>query len=604
MKKLQKILGLALVLALALSLAACGGNDAAASGDSKDADNAAPAIAGVADTSVEAGHEFDALDGISASDPEDGDLSAQITIDSMPALDFQNGKATPATAGDYELTYTVTDKGGLTATAYATLTVTRATAEPELLVSYDFAQEAEVDAHGWELRVNEGAEGEAAFKQGAAVFEITNPGEGDGAVQMVKPGFALEKADYRVKIWAKSTAPTYAHLLVRDENAEEWSTFGAVFNARIEEEIAPIEVFFTSEGEGSAELILNLGKISPNPDNPEDTTPENFTVTIDKVELYKITGEETETPVYTADFATGEGLTVEAGDGAAAEASFADGAAVAAITAYPAEGGGVWSIKANLGLGEATVEEGAKYYYRFTVNSSNGTNAECLVESGSQYDKVRANFNGIELPAGEDKEIFHTFTAENGVEDPVIRLQIGNAPEGVTENTLTFSNLEFGKLEGDKEVEKTIETFSTIGKGTELKDSGAFLWETFNGTDEDNDRGVGTIYLQDGSLFYRIDNGGSVDWHNKLICPVSLPSDCYFTVEITAKASKPVSCGFFLNPAGGWDPRISEGIDFTTEEQKFTFNTTDTFITDMDVEALGEVTIEFTNVSIYKMPLM
>ncbi len=72
-----------------------------------------------------------------------------------------------------------------------------------------------------------------------------------------------------------------------------------------------------------------------------------------------------------------------------------------------------------------------------------------------------------------------------------------------------------------------------------------------------------------------------------------------------------MSCGFFLNPAGGWDPRVSEGIDFTTEEQTFTFDTTDTLILDMDFELLfqfgsndlasmGDVTVEFSNITIWQ----
>ena len=88
-----------------------------------------------------------------------------------------------------------------------------------------------------------------------------------------------------------------------------------------------------------------------------------------------------------------------------------------------------------------------------------------------------------------------------------------------------------------------------------------------------------------------------------------MPSDSYFTVEITAKATKPVSCGFFLNPAGSWDPRVSEGIDFTTEEQTFSFDTTDTLILDMpfemlfqfgsaDLAEMGDVTIEISNITI------
>ena len=82
-----------------------------------------------------------------------------------------------------------------------------------------------------------------------------------------------------------------------------------------------------------------------------------------------------------------------------------------------------------------------------------------------------------------------------------------------------------------------------------------------------------------------------------------------------SKADKDVSCGFFLNPLGGWDPRISEGMDITTQEQTFTFETTDTFVTDMDFEMLfqfgseqtaqlGEVTVEFSNVTIYQKSVM
>jgi hypothetical protein len=83
-------------------------------------------------------------------------------------------------------------------------------------------------------------------------------------------------------------------------------------------------------------------------------------------------------------------------------------------------------------------------------------------------------------------------------------------------------------------------------------------------------------------------------------------------VEITARADKPVSCGVFLNPMGGWDPRFSEGMDLTEEFQTFRFATKDTFIMDMDFELLfqfgsealsklDEVTVEFQNVTIYQM---
>lgn len=395
---------------------------------------------------------------------------------------------------------------------------------------------------------------------------------------------------------------------MRDEGAEDWATFGGAFNVRIGQEIAPLELFFSCQGQGTTELLLNLGKITPNPDNAADTTPENFTVTIDKIEVYEITGEETRNAVYTSENAAG--LYVEAGDGAVAEA--ADGTAT--ISAYPTNGG-VWSIKANLPL-DTTIENGVKYFYTFTVTSENAQSGECLIESASAYDANRANFAGLSLAAGETQEVSGVFTSGANIGDPVIRLQIGNPSDGAESNTLTFSNVEFGKVEGDKEIGKTTYSFAPIGRGSVNEGNPDYPFMTFNGTDEENDRGVGTIWQENGSFFYRIDNGGTVDWHNKLILgygdtPLTLPSDSYFKVVITAKASKNVSCGVFLNPCGGWDPRFSEGMELTTEEQTFTFETSDTLITDMDFELLfqfgseataqlGEVTIEITDITIYQ----
>ena len=604
MKKYSRV---SLILALVLFLTSCFGTAVAE----------APTITGEADQTVEAGTEFDALAGLTASDAEDGDLTAMITVESMPELTFKNGKTTPETAGDYELIYSVTDNDGNVAEAYATLTVTKKKSEEVVFKAFDFSTQAVTDNHGWEAKIGDAAKAEASLKDGAYVIDITNPGGGDGDVQLAKAGFTLKAADYKLKIWAKSTKPTYAHILARDEKAEEWATFGGAFNVVIGEEVTPLELNFTSPGDGSAELLFNLGKITPNPDNAEDTTPEDFTVTIDKIEIYEISGEEHQVSAYTADLASG-GITVDAGDGAAASVAF-DGTAKVTIDSYPTDGG-VWSIKADIALGDLTIVKGNKYYYSFVVNAENGLGGECLVESAAKSWECRANFNGIGAAAGEDVVISSQFTAEADVDDPVIRLQIGNAPEGATANAVVIKDIVFGTVEGDKETIKTIEAFMPFGRNTANAANTDFPWETFNGTDEDNERGVGTIWTDNGSLFYRIDNGGTVDWHNKLICgytgnPLTLPGDSYYIVEITAKATKDVSCGVFLNPMGGWDPRISEGMDLTTEAQTFRFATTDTFITDMDFELLfqfgsentanaGEVTIEFQNITIYQMSVM
>ena len=590
MKNYKKILAALLCLVMILSVTACGNSGP----------NTEPEIKGVADKSVEAGTEFDALAGVTASDKEDGDISSKIVITSMPNLTFSNGKVTISDPGDYELTYTVKDKGGAEVKAYATLTVTRETGEAVVYKKLDFSVAGDSDDHGWEARVGESAQASGKHKQGAFVFEITNPGDGDGAVQLAKSGFALEAGDYRIKVWARSSAPTYAHFIARNEKVEGWETFGAVWNARITEDIAPIELNFTSAGEGSAELMLNLGKITPNPDNPTDTTPNDFAVTIDKIEIYKITGEEHEVKTFSSDLKAADAIDVEIGDGA--EGSVKGG--VITIDKYPTEGG-VWSIKANLGLGGETITNGTKYYYRFTINASKGLSGEALVESRSLYHEARTNFNGLNAAAGKDVVVTAVFTAERDINDPVIRLQIGNAPDGASNNKITIKNLEFGKFEGDKETVKITDSFSVPYTGND------YSWGTFNATDEDNERGVGSIWTENGKLYYRIDQGGVTDWHNKLYMNLTLPADNYFIVEITGKATKPVSCGFFLNPSGNWDPRVSEGIDFTTEEKTFRFETTETLILDMPFEMLfqfgsaaladmGDVTIEFSDITIWQ----
>lgn len=559
---------------------------------------------------MQAGTEFDALAGVSAADEQDGDITAKIVVESSPELTFKNGKATPETAGDYELTYSVTDKGGLTAEAYATLTVTKQTGDAVVYKQFDFSAAKPADDKGWIPSIVESASATGELKQGAYVFDIKNPGEGDGDIQLVKSGVELKAADYRVVVYAKSTKATYAHILARDENAADWATFGGAFNLPIGTEMAPIELAFTSTGVGKAEFILNLGKITPNPDNASDTTPEDFTVTIDKIEIYEVSGEETRNAIYTGS----PELTVSAGDGASAQAN----GDTVEINGYPTEGG-VWSIKADIGLPGVAIEAGQKYYYSFKVNSQNAQGGECLVESASQADANRVSFNSLSVSAGEDAVITGSFTAEQAVADPVIRLQIGSPSDGISANTLRISDVEFGKLEGDLETVKTIDAFTPFGRDTANGSDPGQPWETFNGSDEGAE-GVGTVWAEGGSFFYRIDQGGVTDWHNKLICgytgnPLTLAADSYYTVEITAKADKDVSCGFFLNTMGGWDPRISEKMDITTQEQTFTFTTTDTFVTDMDFEMLfqfgseqtaqlGGVTIELSNVTIYQVPVM
>ena len=157
----------ALLLASALSLGALAGCTPAGTDDE---DNVAPVISGVANTATTvAGEEFDALEGVTASDAEDGDLTASVTVESIPDLTFTDGVATPPMPGSYELIYSVVDSDGAEGNAYCTLTVTRAAAEAKELYSFDFSEvtPAESDKRGWTASIDESVDGTAELRQGA-----------------------------------------------------------------------------------------------------------------------------------------------------------------------------------------------------------------------------------------------------------------------------------------------------------------------------------------------------------------------------------------------------------------------------------------------------
>ncbi|HAX73292.1 MAG TPA: chitinase [Firmicutes bacterium] len=76
--------------------------------------NAAPVLSGVSNKTITVGDLFSALEGVSASDKEDGDLTAKIKVEGVVDVE---------TAGTYELTYSVSDSQGLTTSVKRIITV-------------------------------------------------------------------------------------------------------------------------------------------------------------------------------------------------------------------------------------------------------------------------------------------------------------------------------------------------------------------------------------------------------------------------------------------------------------------------------------------------
>ena len=84
-------------------------------------DRTAPVFSGVSDVTVEFGASFDPLAGISAKDDVDGDVTKSIKVE---------GSVDTSKAGEYTLTYRVSDKAGNTASATRVVTVKEKATEP------------------------------------------------------------------------------------------------------------------------------------------------------------------------------------------------------------------------------------------------------------------------------------------------------------------------------------------------------------------------------------------------------------------------------------------------------------------------------------------
>jgi hypothetical protein len=82
------------------------------------ADSSKPVLTVPADGPVTVGADFDPLEGVSATDDGDGDLTDAVTVE---------GEVDTDTVGSHSLTYSVTDEAGNTATATRTVTVVEGT---------------------------------------------------------------------------------------------------------------------------------------------------------------------------------------------------------------------------------------------------------------------------------------------------------------------------------------------------------------------------------------------------------------------------------------------------------------------------------------------
>lgn len=206
---MKKVLTMFLATTLLLALAACGNTTDPV--DPVDDTNEFPTLTGVeSSVTVQVGDVFDPFAGVTASDPEDGDITADITIDNLECLGLGTDNVVPATAGGASCTlvYKVLDSEGAKAQKNSTVTVEVVVdATENALVNGDFS----LGSNGWAntdgslVDLYNDAVGTVEVVDGALVVTVTNPSWDGSAPRVNQEGIDfVNGTTYEVSLDAKA----------------------------------------------------------------------------------------------------------------------------------------------------------------------------------------------------------------------------------------------------------------------------------------------------------------------------------------------------------------------------------------------------------------
>ena len=168
------------------------------------ADTTKPVISGVQlSLSCESGQDFNLLDGITAQDDVDGDITSRIQVSTFPELEITNGVISPTDeqTGFYDVEYKVTDAAGNETIEYSELNITKALAPKVLYKEYNFGD----DLQGWDPYIHESVEGTSGVRHGKYVFDITQSSGTDWHIKYAYYNFPVE-AGHEYTVRAKLTS--------------------------------------------------------------------------------------------------------------------------------------------------------------------------------------------------------------------------------------------------------------------------------------------------------------------------------------------------------------------------------------------------------------
>lgn len=583
MKNKKTILPL-LILSASL-LVGCGGGSTQSSQASSSAsasvnkDATAPVISGnQATVNIESGHDWNALEGVSATDETDGDLTSSITVSSMPELTLANGVFTTSDTGDYEITYSVTDKAGNVGKAYTTLTVTPKVAEKEIYKKFDFTN----DLEGWGGYINEAVTGTQGLVKDKYVFDITN---GDGTDWHVKfsNNYTFLAADYSVKFVLTSTVAGAVRIGIKDS----WVNVDVVVGRNEVSHSATIE----TAGEAGIELQLGLLGTAK--------------VEIESVSITSKVGTDTYTSVLDSLDYSKDTVAYATADGGSEATVTRTATSITQSITKPGDSNGCWQDRIFVKTGYDLVAN-TKYRISADFLSTSGYKSfEVQINStdpatGNYVEKGVDCLYGQTSNANETKTISWTGTPTANKDGLQLMFQIGQLEDStgvLASNSVTISNVKVETVTGNK-VETTTE-----------KQFAPSDFYSYNNPDQGLS---GSLYANaDNELVYEMDKIGATDWWNKIgVKKINLKADKLYTVSFEAKATKAISAACFLNRFGAWDYRASMTANITTEYQKFEYSTTAALADDLDFEVLWQFgseaaaalisdTISFRTIAIY-----
>lgn len=597
---MKKLVYSMLALVSSLALGACFGStsssvvssssSSSSSSVSSSLVNTAPTITGVqAEVDVNLGESFSPLVGVTANDAEDGNLTSSIVVTSIPAMVLVDGQFTPEEEGEYYLTYSVTDSNSLETKEYTTLFVSQATTQEELFKTYIFEDNATVELDGWEAGFAEGAAGTMTASQGRLVFDIDAIGTSDWHAKFFKVGVeALAGAEYELIVTMSASVPAKMHYIVNNA-ALGWSPEAGTWNLEIGTSPAAYSLKYDVDADSTQiEYLLQMGG---------DLNLAGFELYIDRIEVVTTTGSETESEVVNFDFADQTGISnwgIAQHETATSNVAIADGKLNYTITNYATEGQ-PWNMNLYYNTGYDLVN-GKKYKLTFDYTVAQDQFFELCFEDSTMDWQVRAGFNNGTLTGSGS--FSYTFFASMDITGLYIKWALGR-PSATGANVLAIDNFRFIELVGDKVSESAVKTFEAVSEEAE--------WGTYNANG-----GVGTIYTQDGKLYYAITSFGATDWYNKLfIKSVVLSAGALYKVEFVVKADKELKGFFALNVVGQWDPRITAEFDVGTEDTTITYTMDSALVVDVTFELLfqfggypqnvGPATLEFSEINIYAL---